>query len=147
MSPPKSCKSWNLEFGPFSASRSHRVLLFSFYFMIYIFYFSRRVYIFFISVLAHGGVYLLSLGDRGSTRSKVSTFRNMLYHSHKKRKDGMSFRFLWLWLYLQMLLDDTRLLVPSSRDLRILSCMFKTVYIKFLHIAFSLYFLYSYGFP
>ena len=50
-------------------------------------------------------------------------------------------------LYLQMLLDDTCLLVPSARDLRILSCMLKTVSIKFLHIVFSLYALYSEGNP
>ena len=50
-------------------------------------------------------------------------------------------------LYLQMLLDDKCLLVPSARDLRILSCMLKTVSIKFLHIIFSLYSLYSEGNP
>ena len=50
-------------------------------------------------------------------------------------------------LYLQMLLDDICLLVPSARDLRILSCMLKTVSIKFLHIVFSLYSLYSEGNP
>ena len=46
-------------------------------------------------------------------------------------------------LYLQMLLDNTCLLVRSARDLRILSCMLKTVSIKFLRIIFSLYSLYS----
>ena len=50
-------------------------------------------------------------------------------------------------LYLQMLLDNTCLLVRSARDLRILSCMLKTVSIKFLHIVFSLYSLYSEGNP
>ena len=46
-------------------------------------------------------------------------------------------------LYLQLLLDNTCLLVRSARDLRILSCMLKTVSIKFLRIIFSLYSLYS----
>ena len=49
-------------------------------------------------------------------------------------------------LYLQMLIDDTFLLAPSTRDLCILSCMLKTVSIKFLRIL-CLYFLYSYGIP
>ena len=46
-------------------------------------------------------------------------------------------------LHLQVLHDDTCLLVPSARDFRILSCMLKTVSIKYLHIVFCLYFLYS----
>ena len=46
-------------------------------------------------------------------------------------------------LYLQLLLDNTCLLVRSARDLRVLSCMLKTVSIKFLRIIFSLYSLYS----
>ena len=48
-------------------------------------------------------------------------------------------------LYLQMLLDDTCLLVPRARDFHILSCMYKTASIKFLHIVFCLYFLYYNG--
>ena len=59
--------------------------------------------------------------------SKVSAFRNNLY--------------------LQMLLGDTCLLVPSARDFHILSCMLKTASIKFLPIAFCLYFLHSNGIP
>ena len=46
-------------------------------------------------------------------------------------------------LYLQLLLDNTCLLVRSARDLCVLSCMLKTVSIKFLRIIFSLYSLYS----
>ena len=39
-------------------------------------------------------------------------------------------------LYLQMLLDDTCLLVLSARYFRIPSCILKTVSVKILHIVF-----------
>ena len=46
-------------------------------------------------------------------------------------------------LYLRMLLSDTCFLFPSVRDFPILSNMLGFATIKFLHIVFHLYFLYS----
>ena len=84
------------------------------------------VYIFYISVLQPARFYLLSPG-RSRLPNKVSAYRNKLY--------------------LQMLLGNTGLLVPSARDICTLSCMLKTASIKFLHIFFCSYFLYSDGIP
>ena len=63
---------------------------------------------------------LFTLPGRWRVPSKVSAFCNKLY--------------------LQMLLEGTCLLVPSTRDFHNLSCMLKTTSIKFLHIVFCLYF-------
>ena len=84
------------------------------------------VYIFYISVLQPARFYLLSPA-RSRLPNKVSAYRNKLY--------------------LQMLLGNTGLLVPSARDICTLSCMLKTASIKFLHIFFCSYFLYSDGIP
>ena len=66
------------------------------------------------------GVYLLSLGNKSSQ----AKWRLFTVYS----------------LYFGKLLDDTCLLVANAQDFCILSCMLKTVFIKFLQIVFCLYF-------
>ena len=96
-------KTWNLAL----IGWAEAIVLCSFLFYDMYLLFFCTVYIFYISVLAPARICSLFRDDRCS-QAKMST--------------------IWNKLYLQMLLDNTCLLVSSTRDFRILSCILTTVY-------------------
>ena len=85
--------------------------------MIYICCFFCIVYICNISAFAAARVYFLSLVDRGSEAKCRLLVISYIYKCY--------------------LTTPACLLVPSTRNLRFLSCMLRTISIKFLHIVFD----------